>query len=178
MRPMMEYIKNTEKTDMIGGEIGAWEGEHSQDILINLGDRIKSFYVIDPYEEYTCRVGKHYTQERVDKSYSIMLHRLRKFGKGKLKVIRKRSVDAILDITEDFDFIYIDGDHTYENVVKDLNLYWDKTKLGGIFGGDDYHNDTHLGVTKAIDEFVEDKNLILNVGLDRDKKIYDWWIVK
>ena len=37
-----------------------------------------------------------------------------------------------------YDFIYIDPDHKYESVVKDVELYLPKLKKGGIIGGHDY----------------------------------------
>ena len=47
---------------------------------------------------------------------------------------------------EEFDFIYIDGSHDYDDVKQDLELYLPKTKLA--IGGHDYNND-HMGVVNA-----------------------------
>ncbi|MBU3591454.1 class I SAM-dependent methyltransferase [Polynucleobacter sp. 78F-HAINBA] len=51
---------------------------------------------------------------------------------------------------ESFDLVYIDGDHTYEGVVKDLAAWYPKVKKGGIICGDDIG---WPGVKKAVDEF-------------------------
>lgn len=59
-----------------------------------------------------------------------------------------------------FDFIYIDADHSYDSVKKDIQLYLPKLKKGGIMAGHDYHdypieNVNNLpfpGVKKAINE--------------------------
>ena len=37
-----------------------------------------------------------------------------------------------------FDWIYIDGNHTYEYVKQDLEGYRPKVKPGGYMAGDDY----------------------------------------
>ena len=37
-----------------------------------------------------------------------------------------------------FDFIYIDANHAYEYVMQDLEMWWPKLKVGGVFSGDDY----------------------------------------
>ncbi len=39
-----------------------------------------------------------------------------------------------------FDFIYLDGAHDYENVKKELPIYWDMVKPGGVLAGHDYCN--------------------------------------
>jgi SAM-dependent methyltransferase len=55
-----------------------------------------------------------------------------------------------------FDWVYIDGDHSYEAVRQDLQLYWRKLKPGGYIVCDDYHHAGFWddGVTRAVDEFV------------------------
>ena len=51
------------------------------------------------------------------------------------------------------DFIYIDGNHQYDFVKKDLEDYVPKVKVGGVIAGHDYGGPTTPGVTKAIDEY-------------------------
>lgn len=36
------------------------------------------------------------------------------------------------------DFVYIDGDHRYEQVVLDLGLWWPKLRRGGLLAGHDF----------------------------------------
>jgi predicted O-methyltransferase YrrM len=49
-----------------------------------------------------------------------------------VSLIEKYSFDAINDIPEKVDFIFIDGDHSWEGISKDWPLYSDKLKAGGI----------------------------------------------
>ena len=51
--------------------------------------------------------------------------------------------------------VYIDGNHLYEFVKGDLEVYWSKVKSGGYIAGDDYgvRGWWQNGVTKAVDEF-------------------------
>ncbi len=56
-----------------------------------------------------------------------------------------------------FDWIYVDGDHSYEFVKKDLELFFPKVKSGGYITGDDYvwwGPFLGFGVKKAIDQFL------------------------
>ena len=50
---------------------------------------------------------------------------------------------------EFFDVIYIDADHTYESVKREIETYKPKCKY--IIGGHDYYH-SHPGVIKAVDE--------------------------
>ncbi len=56
-----------------------------------------------------------------------------------------------------FDWIYVDGDHVYEAVRADLELFDPKVRPGGLIAGDDYGQAGWWkdGVTRAVDEFVE-----------------------
>ena len=37
------------------------------------------------------------------------------------------------------DLLFIDGDHSFEQVSKDILNFYDKVKIGGVISGDDYH---------------------------------------
>lgn len=59
-----------------------------------------------------------------------------------------------------FDFVYIDGDHSYSGCKIDLMLALQKLKSGGIIAGHDYEmnfakakNNYDFGVKRAVDEF-------------------------
>jgi predicted O-methyltransferase YrrM len=62
--------------------------------------------------------------------------------------------------TIDFDFIYIDGDHTAEQVTKDAKNAWLLLKPGGIMAFDDYlwgaDLEPSLTPKPAIDNFLSD----------------------
>ena len=62
-----------------------------------------------------------------------------------------------------FDFVYIDGDHSYEFVKKDLEGFLPKIKKGGYLTVDDYafwKIVLGYGVKKAVDEFVRNHKKI------------------
>ena len=74
------------------------------------------------------------------------------------KFLEKQSNDK-------YDIIYIDADHTYEAVKKDIEIAFDKIKDGGFIMGHDYelnknkceHN-WSFGTKQAVDEFCENKS--------------------
>lgn len=73
-----------------------------------------------------------------------------------------------------FDVMYIDGDHSYEGVKRDLELALKKVKPGGFICGHDYEmnhmktpNTYDFGVKRAVDEFCQTHGLeICAKGLD------------
>ena len=65
-----------------------------------------------------------------------------------------------------FDWIYIDGNHLYDFVKQDLELYYPKVKPGGFLTGDDYGAKGRWGdgVERAVADFVAStSSLTLNV---------------
>ena len=55
-----------------------------------------------------------------------------------------------------FDFIFIDGLHTFDQVLKDCRNYYSKLNPGGIFSGHDYTLIT--GVNQAVTQFAKEVN--------------------
>jgi len=90
---------------------------------------------------------------------------------NRCRLIRDSSDEAakrFKSVGEKFDVIFIDGDHTYEGVRKDLALYWPLLKDKGIFSGHDYQI---ASVKKAVDEFAKKHGLRIQQG-----PCSIWWI--
>ena len=132
----------------IGLEIGCDIGDTSNFLL----DSNPNLHLtsIDPYSNYVDWNGAN-LNERED-VYNRMFNRLKGYL-NRFTHIRKTSDDAV-DMFEDehFDFIFIDGLHTYDQLTKDCANYYSKLKEGGIFSGHDYN--AIAGVRKAADEFA------------------------
>lgn len=70
---------------------------------------------------------------------------------GRFAFIKGFAADVSDQIPE-VDFAFIDGNHEYEYVLKDIKLYWLKIRAGGFLCGHDYSGG-HPGVTQAVNEF-------------------------
>jgi len=78
---------------------------------------------------------------------------------------------------ESIDFIYIDGDHTYEVCLADITEYWNKLKPGGIMAGHDYcERHTHYGVVESVRKFFGDLKHDFNIIYD--SRWPTWWTIK
>jgi hypothetical protein len=148
----------------VGAEIGVHLGDFSDDILRIVAPA--RFYLVDPWEHFDTPAYKHAWygggakggQNEMDERYESVLVRFRReIDAGQVLVHRGFSNDFGLTLPADhLDWVYIDGDHTYEFVKRDLELFFGKLKPGGHLIGDDYHDGGWWagGVKKAVDEFM------------------------
>ena len=73
----------------------------------------------------------------------------------KCNVIEQTSMMAACDVPEgSLDFVYIDGDHSFDAVICDLVEWTKRVKPGGIVSGHDYIR-RYPGLKKAVDTYVE-----------------------
>lgn len=75
--------------------------------------------------------------------------------KDLIKPIKMNSEDAAkMYEDQSIDFVFIDADHSYEAVKKDIMLWWPKVKKGGIISGhDEYFPDVKRAVTNIFDQY-------------------------
>lgn len=165
----IKFAKDHFKNNSINAiEIGVLRGVNSEQILKNLN--IKELYLIDPWQSYADykKSEPERTQQSLNKDFIECKKRIFKYNQ-KVKYIKKLSEDAVKFVPI-VDFIYIDGNHEYDYVKRDLELYWNKLNKGGIISGHDIQS---LGVSTAVLEFARKNNLKINFGDRRD-----WWIIK
>lgn len=167
MEDKRDFLFDLLPKNCVCAEVGVWKGEFSQKILDHLNPQ--KLYLIDPwlyqpsYKESWYGGGEAKSQDDMDKIYSYVVERLK--NDSRIKILKISSVEAQKTFSyQYFDFIYIDGNHLYEFVKQDLELFYGKVKSNGFIVGDDYNSPNSWwqdGVTKAVDEFVEKNNLKL-----------------
>ena len=169
-RPSLYSLKD--KKDLVGAEIGVAEGHNAEQILRNLD--IKKLYLVDAYRWYGDY--KHKAAKREGKAQK----RLTKW-QSKLKWMRMFSEEAAKHIKKgELDFVYIDANHEYPYVIKDLEYWYPKVKKGGIIAGHDYQLE---GVRDAVKEYFINRftwTAICRIQQRRKKQLVwiDWWIFK
>ena len=122
----------------IGVEIGVNEGENIFEIAKN-NSKLK-IYGVDPYKIQKENIL--YNEEYNDESLSIIKRKILKesLKYPNLKIIIDRSDNASKQFDkESIDFVFIDGDHSYESVKTDINCWEPKVKEDGLIMGHDYN---------------------------------------
>jgi len=152
----------------IFAEIGVWKFKTVKKLMIkpNVNRTIKEYWAIDPYAEMPQyadlrddqvmhKMGK-IPQERWDKMYHGVCKYLLWFHQVKLLRLTSEQAAYIFHKYRKpyFDMVFIDADHTYEAVKKDIELWKPLIRKGGILSGHDYG--MYHEVNKAVDECVPD----------------------
>ena len=103
--------------------------------------------IIEPFEFHEDRYYWNY-EEAFDKN--MRYFRLEK----NIEKIKDTSFNAIKTWDREIDFIFIDGDHEYQSVVKDINNFIPYVKKGGLFAFHDYKERGKEGVRNAVNELI------------------------
>lgn len=85
------------------------------------------------------------------------------------KCIPIRGFSYSFELDRKVDMVFIDGDHRYETVVKDIKKGLDLLKSGGLLCGHDYGHPNWPGVKQAVDE-------LLSSDVEVEETI--WWTLK
>lgn len=157
----------------VGAEIGVNIGEFSKRIIKNASP--VKLHLIDPWkvsdspahEETPFFGAKNVTQNDLDRRFTKVLNDLKEnIESGQVVIHRELSGDAVSTFSADyFDFVYIDGDHSYQGVFSDLELYSEKVKNKGLLILDDYApgNWWGTGIIDACHDFLtKHRNFIID----------------
>lgn len=97
-----------------------------------------------------------------DEVFEAHIHNLMEAGfTSRTSIVQERSEVAYTSFNDDsIDLLFIDGDHTYEAVKRDLELWSPKVKSGGIILMHDMGKGSgahylHYEVARAVQEFAE-----------------------
>lgn len=142
-------------------EVGIGYGFHAKEILDNTA--VEQLYLVDPmrYYENDIFADTIIQYGGFEKHIKNIITHL-KPHENRYTWFRCPSLDITNEQIPDnsIDAIFLDGDHSYDAVSKDLPFWWNKLKIGGWLLGDDYAS-CHPGTTKAVDEFAYKNNLKL-----------------
>lgn len=146
--------------DVVDGcEVGVWMGELSADILEALpGLHLTMVDRFEPCE--WLRNGAVFNMTDPEDWLYVMRTAVRRtiFAKDRRTLMVSDSEEATRHLEFGcFDFVFVDADHAYEGVKKDIATWAPYVRHGGILAGHDYNGKGdqrgQFGVKRAVDEF-------------------------
>jgi hypothetical protein len=159
----LEAVRSAKIDVDIVVEIGVAKGGFFHQVNKLLGE-FDLWVGVDPFEVYDNNRQIPYKGEEAEKQYQRALEREKNFksyqlirdtSEGASKLFEDNSIGAV----------YIDGDHRYEYVKQDIELWYPKVKPGGLVSGDDYSDEP---VVRAVNEVVGEPAVRGRV----------WWVIK
>ena len=163
----------------VGAEIGVAEGAFSAAILEDA--QPSELHLIDPWSHLESGSGLMQATELLagvdagrahgeefapppensegDALFAVVANRFK--ADPRVRLHRQYSYKAAASFDDGyFDFVYVDGNHHYEFVLKDLHDFAAKLKPGGLLFGHDFFEDSfareeHYGVIDAVGTFLK-----------------------
>ncbi len=151
-----------------GAEIGVQVGSFAYHVLLACSPA--ALYLIDPWQyglqadmetdlTPANQAGREAQYREVRALFAPYPH---------VEVIRAKSQEAVARFADhSLDYVYIDGEHSYDAVLRDLTDYFPKVKIGGVLIGDDYR---WTGVARAVDAFLAVRGNSVAMLVDPDSE--------
>ncbi len=119
-------------------EVGVYKGDFASQLLQHC-DSIEKYYLIDPWrhlEDWNKPANKN---NNTFEQFFLETKEKTSFVADKTVILRGKTTEVVEKIpNESLDFAYIDGDHTLKGITIDLIRLFDKIRVGGWIGGDDF----------------------------------------
>ena len=130
-------------------------------------------YAIDPWEKGDCLIGyepgdpnyEWWSKVDYEQIYKGFEKMLKDFGlKPYCKTLRMTSAQAVAQFAdESVDILHIDGNHSAETAMKDVELFYPKVKVGGYIWFDDAN---WSSTSQAVMALVVDCELVAERCID------------
>lgn len=159
----------------VTAEIGVAEGFFSRDICEKW--KPSKHYLVDNWSPIGAKGDGSFPKEWHDKNHSDAIDRMKPFENISMFLIGPSYTMALMVPDLSLDIVYIDADHSYEGVKKDLESWFPKVKIGGVIAGHDYINPAY-GVLQAVNEFSIIKGLTVNIIPENKEEDAGFWMYK
>jgi hypothetical protein len=145
---------NSLKGELVGVEVGVCLA-HTTEAFVKGINNLKKLYAVDNYPTFVDWDGSDWNKDRQDLMKKAAQDKMLAH-KDKVEFLHVSSEEFVKTIEdESLDFVFIDGDHSFEAALKDFQNYYPKVKKGGIFGGHDIQLDS---VRNALTYFLKEKS--------------------
>jgi len=153
----------------VGAEIGVQRGHHAKLMFENI-EGLK-LYCVDPWDAYN-----RISQKKMEAVYLDCQKQLKGRNVELMKMTSMHAVKSFEDGS--LDFVYIDGLHEFDSVMRDVMHWARKVRPGGIVAGHDYYPFYQGGIMPAIDAYTRAHN-INDWYITTDDEFPSWfWVQK
>jgi hypothetical protein len=169
----------------VGAEVGVFRARNAREMFRRIPGL--KLYGIEAFADQPTST-RHKTEPRYERNKRAMESRMKDRN---FTLIEKFSEEAVQDIPYDsLDFVYIDGDHSYDYVMLDIILWTRRVRPGGIVSGHDYispgdyRHKFDINVKEAVDDYTKLHKISplyltdKTVGINKSDKCPSWWFVK
>lgn len=151
----LEFLAQTAKKSKRIVEIGCYFGRSAMALADNTDGIV---ICIDPYMGIYESPNPNIRLDFNDTVYNDFLYNMSEHIKSGKVIHLRKTVDDIKHI-ETADFVFIDGDHSYEGCKKDI--FFAKSVVSqGIIAGHDWGTPGYVGVDKAVREFLGEPQVV------------------
>lgn len=169
MKKRWDELLGRIQNNYVGAEVGVWMGDNAYNLL-KTNDSLwlccVDQWLAGDLEYVASNDGKSKIAQRgFDDAYQTTVNRLKEF-ESRHMILRMSSLSAAnVFKSKYFDFVFIDGNHSYKHVKQDILAWLPKIKKGGFISGHDFG--VYPGVAKAVREIFD------NVVTGED---YTWFV--
>lgn len=168
IEPLLSLFDRRHDKDLIVAEVGVFKADSSARMLKKWP--IKEFYAVDRwanYHGYERGLPNVNDLTNYEQIFNTVCKRLSKYM-DRVEIVEEDSSEAALWFSDNyFDFVFIDANHNYDYVKRDIDAWLPKVKLGGILAGHDYFIP---GVCKAVDKYFKEYEIIETCWVVRKNK--------
>jgi len=122
-----------------GCEVGVRRGENARHIFSCVPNL--HLVLVDPFMPYEFKNQRRHNKWKwsQEKQDAIRRYAAKKMSRFDVTWLMTTSYEAAkLVPNESLDFVYIDGDHSFNNAMLDILLWWPKVRKGGMLTGHGY----------------------------------------
>ena len=142
-------------------EVGSWKGKSAAYMAVEIINSKKKITLdcIDTWKGSSEHVN--YEDIKLNNLYELFIKNTSSLS-SVINPIMMDSISASKKYEDNsIDFVFIDANHSYDYVKKDIEAWFPKVKNGGVISGHDYHKNWPE-VIKAVDEFFLGKNVLFS----------------
>lgn len=148
-----------------GAEIGVWKG----DLSVKFCAAGLEWIAVDAWSPLPGWEDARNDAAALVEAKRIAWSRLKRYRKCRILEMTSAEAAAVIP-DKSLDLVYIDADHGYEAVIRDLDLWTPKIRPGGFIGGHDYSEAVpSIHVKAAVTDYVSTRGIAPWFVLEGDR---------